>query len=252
MMPTEGVRKILRFNWPWYAAAGGITVAVALLLGLGVVRGAAALVAAAGVVAADFWLLASLAVSHYVYDRSAVARGEWLNAVDRAAVRSGAIFHAGQDEASVSVAPRFPGVRFQHFDFFDPERQSTPSLQRARARAAGQVTERATSLADGRVPLADGALDLGLVAFAAHEIRQDPERTEFFRELARVLAPSGQVLVVEHLRDGWNFLAYGPGAFHFLSRRTWHRTFAAAGLKLARETPCTPFVRVFELTRDEE
>lgn len=52
---------------------------------------------------------------------------------------------------------------------------------------------------------------------------------------------------VEDISYRWNFLAYGPGAFHFVSRRTWLSTFSSAGLKLNREANCTPFVRVFEL-----
>jgi SAM-dependent methyltransferase len=244
-MQTSGVMNIVRFNWPWYVASVVVTTALVLSLSLGLVRGAAALVVVAGVFAADFWLLSSLAVSHYVYDRSAVARGEWLGAVDPASVRAGAIFHAGQDEATAAVRRQLPGIPFQHFDFFDAERNGTPSLERARARAA----VRATQIAAGRIPLDDATLDLALVAFAAHEIRQDEERASFFRELARTLAPSGRLLVVEHLRDGWNFLAYGPGAFHFLSRGTWLGTFAAGDLRLVRESSCTSFVRVFELEK---
>ena len=41
--------------------------------------------------------------------------------------------------------------------------------------------------------------------------------------------------------------AYGPGGLHFLSRRTWLRTFAAAGLAVVGETSLTPWVRRFEL-----
>ena len=140
---------------------------------------------------------------------------------------------------------RTPSAEIQSFDFYDPAREATPSLKRARA-----LAERpGASIARDKIPLNDGALDLCLTIFAAHEIRQDAERVAFFREIARVLAPTGRALVVEHLRDGWNFLAYGPGFCHFFSRKSWQRSFADAGLKLVREEASTPFVRVFELGR---
>ena len=131
------------------------------------------------------------------------------------------------------------------FDVFDQNHSGSPSLRRARA-LAGQS---ATPSALDQLPLADGSIDLGLVIFAAHEIRHDATRVAFFRELARIIGPAGRVLVVEHLRDGWNLLAYGPGSFHFLSRRTWLQTFAQAGLRVAQETSLTPWVRRFELRR---
>ena len=78
-----------------------------------------------------------------------------------------------------------------------------------------------------------------------------PKRTAFFRELRRVLKPDGEIFVTEHFRDLPNFLAYTIGCFHFLSRaRTWERTFAEAGLRIAREQKTTPFITTFILEKD--
>ena len=245
MTSYAGVLKILRFNWTWYASAVLGTLVGVFLLTFGALPGAWAGLVTAGLLVADAWLIASLAVSHFVYDRSPVARGAWLDAVVPASVRRVAIFHGGLNEASETVARILPAAAVQSFDFYDASHNGTASLRRARA----FVDREAVVIAPDRMPLPNGALDLGLVVFAAHEIRRDRARADFFRELARVLAPTGRILVVEHLRDGWNFAAYGPGALHFLSRRTWDRSFSEAGLKLVSEAPCTPFVRVFELGR---
>ena len=245
MTAYAGVAKIVRFNWPWYAAALVATVAGIAVVCSQTVPARWAALALAGIVAADFWLLASLAVSHWVYDRSPVARGGWLDGIEPATVRRAAVFHAGHDEASAVATRRLPGATIEAFDFYDPARNDSPSLERARARTAA----RATAVAPDGIPLQDGALDLGLVVFAAHEIRAAAERTAFLREVARVVGPAGRVLVVEHLRDAWNVLVYGPGAWHFLSRATWARSFAGAGLAVLRERSCTPFVRIFELGR---
>jgi SAM-dependent methyltransferase len=237
--------KIARFNWPWYALAAAVVVAGVVAIRSGALPGRWTGLAVAGLVVAGFWMAASLAVSYYVYDRSPIARGAWLSTVDPAVVRRAAVFHAGQDEASEAATRLLPAATIQTFDFYDGTSAGSPSLERARALAAS----RARAIAPDAIPLEDGALDLGLVVFAAHEIRRPEVRTAFLRELRRVIAPTGRALVVEHLRDGWNVLAFGPGALHFLSRATWDRAFASAGLDVVRDRACTPFVRVFELGR---
>ncbi len=244
MNGCTGMLKILRFNWPWYAGALSVTALAAWLLGRGEIAAPLRAGAISLLVLADAWLLLSLLVSHVVYDRSDVARGAWLGTepVERVGV-----FHFGQDEASALVAARLPNASLRTFDVYEPRRAGTPSLRRARA-VATAVTK-TTAAALDRLPLADGSLDLAVLAFAAHEIRDHDTRVALFAELARVVARDGRLLVLEHLRDGWNLLAYGPGVFHFLSRRIWLRCFAAAGVTVAAESRVTPWVRRFELRR---
>jgi len=240
-----GVAKIVRFNWPWYVGAALVTLTLGWAIASGALSGPWSWPALAALLLADLWLLASLVVSHVVYDRSGVARGEWLS---HTAVTAVAVFHLGQDEASALVARRLPAARRRVFDLYDARRSGSPSLRRARAEAAANGPQ-ATPAALDHLPLADGELELGVLAFAAHEVRDEGVRVAMFRELARVLGPAGRLLVVEHLRDGWNLLAYGPGALHFLSRRTWLSTFAQAGLEVVRRTRHTPWVCCFELRR---
>ncbi|HTE06518.1 MAG TPA: class I SAM-dependent methyltransferase [Planctomycetota bacterium] len=245
MSGSLGLRKVARFNWPWYAAAlAALAGGVLILRRAAPAPGVHALIVA-GLCVVAFWFLASLGVSYLVYDRSGIARGAWLDAVDAASVRSALVLHAGQDEASEAAARALPHAALRVFDVHGAGRKGTPSLERARALAG----RRDTAVAPDALPLADGTLDLALLVFAAHEIRAERERAACFRDLARTLAPGGRILVVEHLRDGWNLLAYGPGALHFLSRRTWAATFRDAGLQLLAERRCTPFVAVFTLGR---
>ncbi len=245
MSGYAGVLKIARFNWPWYAGAGLVTAALAGVLTWWTLPGWWLTLAWALMALADGWLLLSLVVSHVIYDCSAVAHGGWLDALAAGEV---AILHLGQDEASAHAARLLPSANCQAFDVYDPVRSGSPSLERARAQA-GPAAATSTPAALDRLPLADGSIDLALVIFAAHELRHAGARADFFRELARIIGPGGRALVVEHLRDGWNLLAYGPGCFHFLGRRTWLRTFAQAGLRVTHESCLTPWVRRFELRR---
>jgi hypothetical protein len=68
--------------------------------------------------------------------------------------------------------------------------------------------------------------------------------------VARILKPDGQIIIVEHLRDRANFLAYNIGFFHFHSRSIWLRAFSSAGLSLRQELKITPFVTAFIVGKD--
>ena len=246
MSGYTGVLKIVRFNWPWYAGAMFMTVVLATLLTLSSLPALWHMLAWALIAFADGWLLVSLVVSHYVYDRSAVARGGWLDGETAGQEpKQVAIFHLGQDEASAHTARLLPSATIRIFDVYHPKHSSSPSLERARQLAVAASTPALFN----QPPLADATIDLALVIFAAHELRHDGVRAEFFREVARIIGPGGRALVVEHLRDGWNFCAYGPVFFHFLGRRTWLRTFALAGLQVTQESSLTPWVRRFELKK---
>jgi ubiquinone/menaquinone biosynthesis C-methylase UbiE len=99
------------------------------------------------------------------------------------------------------------------------------------------------------LPLPDRDRDTAFLLFTAHEIRHPDRRTQFLREVARVMTNSGQLLLVEHLRDWKNFIAYGPGFLHFYSRNEWMRVAREAGLMVERECLVTPFVRCFVMRK---
>ncbi len=95
----------------------------------------------------------------------------------------------------------------------------------------------------------DGSADLVLIILSAHEIRDRRERERLFHESARMLADSGRIVLVEHLRDVAAALAFGPGLFHFYPRSIWLKQVASARLAIRDELAITPFVRVFVLER---
>lgn len=100
-----------------------------------------------------------------------------------------------------------------------------------------------------RLPLPNASTDLATVIFVAHELRRAASKEALFRELARIVKAGGAVLLVEHLRDAWNLLAFGPGAFHFFPRREWLRVAGATGFELSAEISRTVFVRALVFRR---
>lgn len=244
MSRASGAVRIFRYNWPVFVA----TWVFALVL-FGAARFALAsplrplLVVAAS--AAVVWSAIALGVSAYVYDWSALSGGAWLPGLVGDAASGWAAIHAGLDaEIDLTALPAAGCV--DRLDIFDPKVMSSPSIHRARRVTASRA---ATPSPPTALALADASCAAIVVAFTAHEIRQVDARERFFGELRRALRPGGRALLVEHVRDPANFLAFGPGFFHFLPRREWLRLAARAGLRVADERRITPWVMALTLER---
>jgi SAM-dependent methyltransferase len=246
--PYQGIAQILRFNWRFYA---GTAIAIAALWlvvpRLPLPQGARLLLLAA-TLPALYWMGASLVASHYIYDRFPLYDLNWIADSLTRPPQRWANIHAGLDETSHRLAALFPQAEGAILDIYDPREMTEPSIEQAR-RAPGPSRMKAVHADWRALPLEDHALDVALVLFAAHELRHHDARVQFFGELVRALRSDGEVVVMEHLRDWPNFLAFGPGFLHFFSRVSWRRAVAEAGLQVRIEFSVTPFVHVFILRR---
>jgi hypothetical protein len=241
--PYQGLLQILHYNRPFYTRtlAGVITATVLAIWLPFTVR--ALLLLAAG--AAVFWMCSSLFVSHYIYDRSNLYSLRWLEeCLSQPPVRWVNI-HSGIDETSQIISSMFPGSQGQVFDIYDPQEMTEPSIEEAR-----RITRAPFAGTNWRaLPAPDQWFDSAFLIFAAHELRRHEARVQLFREVDRVLRIGGELILVEHLRDTANFLAFGPGFLHFFSGRTWQHAADAAGLRIRLHRTLTPFVHVFVLGR---
>ena len=244
--PFQGLWNVVRFNWHFYLVALGVALALAAAATVAPaeVRGYVGSLAALVLVP----VLVSLAVSAYVYDFANLYRLGWLPAPESARPALLTV-NAGFDEISAALAARYPLGTLLALDFYDPARHTEVSIRRARRAYPPYPGTRPVD-ARGALPLPDQSIDLAVAFLAAHEIRDAGERAAFFGEIRRVTRPDGRVVVVEHLRDPANFLAYTVGFLHFHSRSAWLATFGAAGLLVEREVPVTPFITAFILRPD--
>lgn len=244
MSRESGMIRIFFYNWPIYVAtwiSSVLVIAFAIVM-----HPPLGALVALGATIAIVWSIASLLVSFYVYDKSRLVSGDWVPPLLGADVRTWTTIHAGLD-AEVELDDVMPGRCLARLDIFDPQIMTSPSIKRARAHTA--MTKSATSCKATALPLADRACDAVVVAFTAHEIRDNHARETFFSELRRSVRPGGKILIVEHLRDVPNFAAFGPGFLHFVARREWLRLAKKAALDVASETRITPWVMALTLQR---
>jgi SAM-dependent methyltransferase len=243
--PFQGVLNIVRFNWHFYViiCISGLLIyfskqfvpdyfkiyIIILLLGM------------------MLSTLITLLVSFYVYDFSPLYK---LNFLDNLGILPNANLvniNAGFDETSHILVQKFPKTNLEVFDFYDPSKHTEISIERARKRYAPYPNTKVVETS--KLPLSANSVDYIFVIFAAHEIRNMDERILFFQQITDSLKPNGKIIVVEHLRDLPNFLAYNIGFLHFFAKSEWKKTFNTAQLSIHKEVKLTPFISAFFLEK---
>jgi len=192
-------------------------------------------------------MASSLIVSHYVYDRFPLYDLNWIARTLRRMPRRWINIHCGLDETSGLLTALFPETAGETADIFDAQVMTEPSI-----RVARRLTRCAIPAAAARydaLAFNAGTFDAAFAIFAAHELRRHDQRVKLFREIARILTPVGDFVLVEHSRDLWNFIAFGPGCLHFFSKRAWRKAACDAGMTVRTEFSMTPFVHVYSLRR---
>lgn len=239
--PFQGVFNIIRFNRHFYAVSLGVLTAIFLLTFYFQPYFAFYIYLAA--ILALVSILITLVVSFYVYDLSNLYQLDWLDDILPKNVEKIVNINAGFDETSVLLEEKFENAEIIVLDFYDASKHTEISIERARR--AYPLNKNALKISTSEISLKDESANAIFLILSAHEIRNDKERTEFFKESARILRPNGKIILTEHLRDLPNFLAYNVGALHFHSEKTWLKNARDANLKLARKISITPFIKTF-------
>jgi len=193
-----------------------------------------------------YGLIMPLIVSAYVYDFSGFYEFTWMkDIVDKTGtVKQIANINAGFDETSFIIEGKFPNAELKVFDFYNVKRHTEPAI--IRARKVSHVYPNTQTIESNSIPLNDRSVDIVFLLSAVHEIRSHDEKIGFLKECSRICKPGGTVIMVEHLRDLPNFIAFSIGFTHFFSRFVWKNAFDKAGFTSIREKKFTPFMSVFK------
>ncbi|MFM6934820.1 MAG: class I SAM-dependent methyltransferase [Flavobacteriales bacterium] len=240
--PFQGVLNILRFNRHFYGL--GLFVFTLIVGSFWIVQWSSNLFLFILLVL-GYGLFIPLIVSYYIYDLSGFYQFYWLKKIqlnDHSA-RLHVNIHAGFDETSFQLKELFPQAMLTVFDFYNEKLHTEPAI--VRARKVSLVFPNTQQINTSSIPLTDASVDTIFLIFAAHEIRSFEEKVTFLKECRRVVNSGGNVVMVEHLRDLPNFLAFSVGFTHFYSRNTWLKAFRKAGFTSILETKHTPFISIF-------
>jgi SAM-dependent methyltransferase len=193
-----------------------------------------------GIAATGAWLGASTLAAWWVFEGSRLTRWWWLPGVLSDPSAPWLNVTTGFDDTTPSLArllPTAPGVAI---DLFDEAAKHDGSI--LRARVSRPPVPGALRVRAGPLPMETATAGAAFLLMAAHEIRDRDRREALFHELARVLRPDGRLVLVEHLRNVPNAIAFGPGVLHFFPRSAWLDVAGRAGLRLVEERRMTPLV----------
>ncbi len=238
----QGVLNILSFNRHFYVF-GLITLALIFMSHL--FFNWPSLLFWLVILAFIYGLLMPLIVSAYVYDFSGYYDFDWLKNLyfQDGAAKKILNINAGFDETSFILKNKFPESDLKVFDFYNAEKHTEPAI--VRARKVSIVYPNTQQILSNTIPLKDNTIDIIFLLSAAHEIRTQEEKIVFLKECHRLCKPTGMVIMVEHLRDFPNFVAFSIGFTHFFSKKIWNIAFKQAGFSSLSEQKFTPFMSIF-------
>lgn len=241
----QGVLNILSFNRHFYIIGIGI---LALITMSHQISEWSDLIYWLIMVAFLYGLIMPLIVSAYVYDFSGYYNFQWLEncSIDESKVQQILNINAGFDETSYIIKDNFPQAGLKVFDFYDPKRHTEPAI--VRARKVSMVYPDTQQMQSNSIPLPDQSADIVFLLSAVHEIRSNEEKILFLKECRRLCKTDGKIIMVEHLRDFRNFLAFSIGFTHFFSKAVWKNAFSSAGFASFNEVKFTPFMSIFICT----
>ncbi len=238
----QGVLNILSFNRHFYVFG---LIALTLIIISYLVFSWSSLLFWIVILAFLYGLIMPLIISAYVYDFSGYYKFNWLENFNLTDSNDKQILNinAGFDETSFIIKNYFPKSDLKVFDFYNSKQHTEPAI--IRARKVSLVYPKTQPIISNTIPLKDNSVDLIFLLSAVHEIRSQDEKIQFLKECHRVCKSNANIIMIEHLRDFPNFLAFSVGFTHFFSKRTWRNAFKEAGFTTFTEKKFTPFMSIF-------
>lgn len=244
-MKIKGLLQIIKFNRHFYL--GAITLIFLLLLKIESWNGTLLIAANTALIVLIYFVFSSLLISWYIFDYRNIQNLEYIQQFQLEEKSELLNIHAGFDETSESIRHLFSSGKLSVLDFYEKSKHTEQSLKVARK--LNSTTYKSENISTENIPRMNESVDYVFLIFSAHEIRDTKERNIFFKELHRILKQDGKIIMTEHLCDFANFMAYGPGAFHFWTEKTWLTCIGQAGMNVEQKIKITPWINCYLISK---
>jgi SAM-dependent methyltransferase len=237
----QGTVRYVRAHWPVYVAGYSLVV-----LALGFITLSAGLgwwsfvpLTLVLLLLIVYFTLASLWAAHKLYDVNGIRPHHVL--FDMAQIQANDTFayvDLGLRYRAIELARRMTIGRAIVVDVYSPQWTPSRALVRWRNRMSAASQDPRMEWRSGNIsllPLPDHSVTAVIVCQIVSEFWQDGDQSLLLKEIFRILAPNGRVLLAERARTEINWLLMGPMAFNLPPVEKWRTMLTRAGFRVRNE-----------------
>lgn len=237
----SGTIRTLYAHWPVYALVYGGMIAALISIGVGAQQGWLSLIplGIAFLLTQAYFLFASLWAAHRLYDYGGIRPHHVL--FDMGAIQDTETFvviDLGSRWQAIELSRRLTTGRVIVVDVYNPQWTTSRALARWRNRRPPPPPDPRLIWRDGAVdliPLPDESVPAVVLSQTLSEFWQHGDRLALLRELHRILAPNGRLLIAERTRTQTNWLVMGPAALSLFHVNDLRNLLAQAGFRVQKE-----------------
>lgn len=235
----SGTARYLSTHWPTYALAYGTAIAALLLIAVGIETRWLSLLPLGLLLFLIplFFIATSLRAAHRLYDPDGILPHQLLFDMAQLNGRSHfGLIDIGLRHHAIDLANLLTSGHINVMDIYNPQLISSSSVARSQQQHPPHDPrliwlESSISL----LPLPNSSVGAVIACEMLSHIDQEGDRLVLLREIYRVLAPNGRLLLAERSRTQANWLALGPAATHLRPDSYWRQLLTDAGFHIRRE-----------------
>ncbi|MEW5986676.1 MAG: class I SAM-dependent methyltransferase [Chloroflexota bacterium] len=154
---------------------------------------------------------------------------------------------------AVALARRLTSGRVIVIDVYNPQLTPGRPLARLRAQAIRPITDPRLTWRESSInllPLPDSSVTVVTLSRVTSQLWQEGDRLLLLKEIYRLLAPGGRLLMSERVRSRANVLIMGLGGLRLPTAAYWRNLLQRAGFQVQEERDLQGLVRCFRAGRN--